>query len=198
MSVLNDVDFGKSEVRKVNSVPASASTQTLVDVGVEAGHGESSKAILMKTVIDVAKFRKGSVGGADLAWGQKIGTIDSGFIVPVACVFDLEIITGANASLTSGEVALGTTAASGANATVSGTEENIVTAVSLSAILADTTSSQTKKVREAVTFLANTGSNHNLFLNVAGAWGGTGDNVDISGTVTILWSHMASTNAGAF
>jgi len=176
-SLLGSINGGGSSSLNVGTV-ASGSTV------VEHGDGYTHTSI-----ITVNTTLPAIAGGAALAIGKLLYTLPAG-----ACVVSFPYIslgitqTQGNINADTPDVGLGTTIASGAVATLSGTAafENIMTGQTA----ANCTGTPTVNTSIVHTQIA-VGDDHGIYFNVADTWAASGDAAALlTGTVVLQWQFI--------
>mgnify|MGYP003393000255 FL=1 len=172
----------------VGTVTTSATT-------VAQEHGDG---VVHITKLTLTAFAIGTSGdNANLALGAKIYTLPAGAIA----VEDASIVGGITAAISvttdTPEVGIGTTVASGANATLGTTTEDIVDGGAAGYVggdtvapdVAGTTFSKGMTATTPIMIKTSGGKSHDLFLNVADGWADVtaAGAVTFTGVITLKW-----------
>ncbi len=132
-------------------------------------------------------------GGAALGVGNLLYTFPTSSVVVVKSAYMSIAITQADGNITADtpDVGIGTTIASGANATldaVGAAAENILTGQTATDCNGTAT---VATVSNQILDIA-TGGDHTVYLNVADTWAASGDaGAALTGTVVLEWVHLA-------
>lgn len=168
---------------------SGAGTPNTGVTAVEYGDGRSHTSILTVSQTDALTV----ADNAALADGYLLYTFPAGAFAVNSAMMSIEVNHADGESAAgAGELALGTTASSGANATIGAsatTDENICGPLAG----VNTTDAAVNTVLYSQLVIA-TGGAHTVYLNIADTWAnvtGTDLDADIVGTVVLSWTTLA-------
>lgn len=158
--------------------PAPAVTRA-----VEYGDGHNHTTVL--TISQLAAVTSGD--NVSLSMGELIYTFPAGEIVVNSSHLDL-LLTNAEHDTETPDTGLGTTIGSGANATITSAQENIMVGAT------NTIGTQLRRTSGLQLVIpASGGVAHAVFINLALAWADTAGSaldVDMAGTVVLNWTYL--------
>jgi len=145
-----------------------------------------------KTVLTVSTNLGAIAGGAALGVGHLVYTLPAGAVIVNAAYMSMALDEDdGNITADTPDVGLGTTVASGANATldaVGAAAENILTGQTA----ADCNGTATVKTVADQILVVETGGDHTVYFNVADTWAASGENdCAIAGTIVLEWTFVA-------
>lgn len=185
MHVLNHQVDGTLLLNGDTKTSSNVGTAGTGVTAVERGNGDVHTTILTLSGVDI------TIGdNASLADGSLIYTFPAGPIAILAKSMSLGLsLTTGTPTTDTPEIALGTTLASGANATlgaVAATAENI-----LGPAVMDDIAGTAELLTSAAAFVMETAAAHTVYANVADAWADVDDTAaTLDGTVTLVWCRV--------
>lgn len=187
-AVVGSIDASRVTDHDTGVSNAAASPVGTANTGTTAEEVPSGRSNV--TVLTVDTTLPAIAGGAALAVGKLLYTFPAGPIVIHGARMDLAITqTDGNITADTPDGGLGTTLASGANATLSAAgaaTENVLAGQTF-----DDCNGTAEEKTVDTSLVIEAADNHTLYFNVADTWAASGDAAALlEGTVVVEWTHL--------